>query len=343
MNCTPLPVRSSRIESLAEAHKAGAPVSETGPATDQVLTGLAGALHGALKAGRDESAANLYRRAQKLAADNGRLQGDAWKDLRKGMLPPLQTRLEKSYAAANADAFAQTKAVAKSLEVDPHSLDPAWSRVVIAPPQAGKVIHSAGPTVVMVQPGSGGKPGVAFMREEVSRAEYAQFANSTGRPVAHCRNRTAPITIKKRTWTSPGFPQTGAHPAVCVSFEDATAYAQWLSQRTGETYRLPTASEWRQAANYKGSGDACVDGRIDCGQDGTVAVSQGPASPLGLIGVHGNAREWSSDCAGGCKQRLVNGLGWRDGANRADPIRSSGFDAAVGFDDVGFRLVREMP
>jgi len=180
------------------------------------------------------------------------------------------------------------------------------------------------------------------MRQEVSRAEYAQFASSTGRPNAQCRNRLALIAMKKRTWVAPGFTQTGDHPAVCVSFEDATAYAQWLSQRTGEKFRLPTGAEWRQIASYKGSGDACQDGRIDCGQNGTVPVNQGPASPLGLTGVRGNAREWLSDCAGSCRKHLVTGSGWRDNASRADPNRTSGLDASLGFDDVGFRLVREV-
>jgi formylglycine-generating enzyme required for sulfatase activity len=81
---------------------------------------------------------------------------------------------------------------------------------------------------------------------------------------------------------------------------------------------------------------------VDCGQDGTAPAGSGPSSPLGLNGVRGNAREWLSDCAGGCRQHLVSGLGWRDNATHPDPVRSSGFDAAVGFDDVGFRLVREV-
>jgi formylglycine-generating enzyme required for sulfatase activity len=180
------------------------------------------------------------------------------------------------------------------------------------------------------------------MREEVSRADYASFANATHRQIARCRNRTAPISFKRRTWQNPGFSQTDSHPAVCVSYEDARAYAQWLSARTGETWRLPSASEWRQVASYKGSGNACQDGRVDCGQDGTAPAGSGPSSPLGLVGVRGNAREWLSDCAGGCRQHLVSGLGWRDSASNPDPARSSGFDAAVGFDDVGFRLVREV-
>ena len=96
-------------------------------------------------------------------------------------------------------------------------------------------MRSAGPATVLVMPGAAGSPGVAVMRQEVSRAEYAQFASSTGRPNAQCRNRLALIAMKKRTWVAPGFTQTGDHPAVCVSFADASAYAEWLSQRTGET------------------------------------------------------------------------------------------------------------
>jgi formylglycine-generating enzyme required for sulfatase activity len=257
-------------------------------------------------------------------------------------LPPLLLRrLENSQAAADGDALLHAKALASALEVDPGKLEPAWSRPM-PPAKPGKVLRSNGPTVVLVKSGAGGSPGVAFMRTEVSRADYAQFASSTGRPIARCRNRLAPITLKKRTWVAPGFSQTGSHPAVCVCFDDAQAYARWLSQSTGDRYRLPMQSEWRQIASYRGTGNACQDGRIDCGQSGTIPAGAGPVSPLGLAGVRGNAREWLTDCVGGCSRHLVTGLGWRDKASRADPFRSSGFDADTGFDDVGFRLVREV-
>ena len=95
-------------------------------------------------------------------------------------------------------------------------------------------------------------------------------------------------------------------------------------------------------ASYRGSGSACADGRVDCGQHGTIGAGLGPSSPLGLTGVRGNAREWLSDCVGACRQHLVGGLGWRDNASRADPVRSSGFDAGTGLDDTGFRLVRDV-
>jgi formylglycine-generating enzyme required for sulfatase activity len=182
------------------------------------------------------------------------------------------------------------------------------------------------------------------MREEVSRADYAAFAGKTGRPVTRCKNRLVPINFKKRTWSAPGFDQTGEHPAVCVSYEDAAAYANWLSEKTGAIFRLPSSTEWKRIASYTGSGNACQDGRVSCGGEGTVPTGQGPASPLGLMGAKGNVREWLSDCAGGgCREHLVGGVGWRDSATRAQGNSTDGMNADTGFDDVGFRLVREVP
>ena len=48
----------------------------------------------------------------------------------------------------------------------------------------------------------------------------------------------------RRHWRSPGFTQTDRHPVVCVSINDARAYARWLSDQTGGSYRLPTHVEW---------------------------------------------------------------------------------------------------
>ena len=96
------------------------------------------------------------------------------------------------------------------------------------------------------------------------------------------------------------------------------------------------------APDYRGSGNACQDGRIDCGTEGTVAANQGPLSPLGLAGLRGNVREWTSNCSRGCQRRLVAGLGWRDAADRGTPGQSNDFEADTGLDDVGFRLVREV-
>jgi formylglycine-generating enzyme required for sulfatase activity len=48
----------------------------------------------------------------------------------------------------------------------------------------------------------------------------------------------------KRPWKKPPFPQTDDHPAVEISWDDAKAFCEWLTQKEGKTYRLPSDHEW---------------------------------------------------------------------------------------------------
>ena len=54
--------------------------------------------------------------------------------------------------------------------------------------------------------------------------------------------------VSGSTWRNPGFPQEDNHPVVCVSWNDAVAFCNWLSKKEAKTYRLPTEAEWEYAA-----------------------------------------------------------------------------------------------
>ncbi len=309
--------------------------------SDEVIAFYARRIVTAAEAGKDTEALDDHARVAPFVGDMARADGPAWTSMREALVPVLLARLQAGLDAMDADAVARTKSLAGTLGIESSQLEPAWSQSVRLP-KAGDAIDDNGVAMVLVSLPRDGRPGLAAMRAEVTRAEYAAFDAATRRADARCRNRIAPISLKRRGWDDPGFSQAGSHPVVCVSFDDARAYAQWLGSRNGKTYRLPTRAEWVPLASYRGTGNACRDGRIACGSEGTVAASQGPASHLDLTGMRGNAREWLSDCDRGCTRRLAGGIGWRDPSARANPTGTNDFDADTGFDDIGFRLVREV-
>jgi outer membrane protein OmpA-like peptidoglycan-associated protein len=129
-------------------------------------------------------------------------------------------------------------------------------------------------------------------------------------------------------------------PVMNVSWQDASQYAQWLSQKTGRHYRLPTEAEWEYAAraglsphHLKGELPDAPDCDNCVGQWAnlqTAPVGRLEPNPFGLFDTHGNVWEWVSDCADcNCESRILRGaaLGNGKAVSRASRrLRNSGSD-----------------
>jgi formylglycine-generating enzyme required for sulfatase activity len=139
---------------------------------------------------------------------------------------------------------------------------------------------------------------------EVTRSQYDAFLKAT----AYDQGNTCSIwTGTRYTPTlgnnvrNPGFAQTENHPATCVSWRDAKAYAKWLSKRTGFTYRLLTEAEWEYAARAGATTAFATGAILDAAQvnfnaHSTQPVGQYAANAFGLHDMQGNVWEWTEDC-----------------------------------------------
>lgn len=96
---------------------------------------------------------------------------------------------------------------------------------------------------------------------------------------------------------------------VFVSYQDAVDYCQWLSQKEGKNYRLPTEAEWEYACRagsyfpyYMGDGlpDAYRKNQQTARDPQPVSLKVGQTEPnaFGLYDMHGNVEEWCLDWYG---------------------------------------------
>jgi formylglycine-generating enzyme required for sulfatase activity/predicted Ser/Thr protein kinase len=158
---------------------------------------------------------------------------------------------------------------------------------------------------------------------EVTVGEFREFVDATSRKITGCTVYEGSWRERPDlSWSDVGYPQTSTHPVACVSWSDALDYTAWLSHKTGQRYRLPSASEWEYAAragseaprpwsnelaaacNIANVADLsaaqrypgwkvhpCNDGYVYSAPVGSFAPNS-----FGLYDMLGNVFEWVQDC-----------------------------------------------
>lgn len=185
---------------------------------------------------------------------------------------------------------------------------------------------------------------LAVGKFDVTRGEFAEFVAEakyhTGRDGCVGFTGKSFETNNAYNWKNPGFPQTDDHPVVCVSWQDANAYATWLSRKTGKPYRLLSEAEWEYAARGGRRTPYWWGKRIETGcafanmadlrakrvfpwwgvsncDDRYVFTSPVGAyapNPAGLYDISGNAWQWVLDCWNrDYAHAPANGAAWQAG------------------------------
>ncbi|MEO5373459.1 MAG: formylglycine-generating enzyme family protein [Alphaproteobacteria bacterium] len=165
-------------------------------------------------------------------------------------------------------------------------------------------------------------------------------------------------------------------PVINVSWDDAQAYAQWLSRKTGHVYRLPSEAEWEYAARAGtttpfhfgqtiSTDQANYDGNYSYGigikgeyRRQTVPVGRFPANAFGLYDIHGNVREWVGDgwhstydgapVDGGVWriivsfERVVRGGSWNYLPGSLRSAMRDWVDTGTRISNLGFRIARTL-
>ncbi|TAN03878.1 MAG: hypothetical protein EPN36_10710 [Rhodanobacteraceae bacterium] len=318
------------------------------------------------KAWRDDrkpgEAVGLLRQGDALAEHAAAPARQAWLSDRSQLAQQVGDAIERAARRHDASKIKALAPLAKALPAKfPAGFDlaaaerAANTRVVAAPMAGTRMRDPHGPLLVYV-PAVGKLPAFAIERVEVTRADYAVFARATHRPAPRCLAAHNPFSrFRHLTWRAPGFAQAGDHPAVCVSWDDAAAYAAWLSKTTREDYRLPSSAEWRRAARGMPERDnPCQLGNVDdvsrrsrfdddrwsC-NDGaayTAPVGHYASSSVGAYDMYGNVSEWLAGGSAGA--RAFRGRSWRDGSHVSVLDNIGSADSDVGYTSVGFRVVR---
>jgi formylglycine-generating enzyme required for sulfatase activity/serine/threonine protein phosphatase PrpC len=193
----------------------------------------------------------------------------------------------------------------------------------------------------------------AVSQYEITFAQYDLFAKATGRKIPDA------LYMDRAT-----------HPVIFVSWDDAYYFTKWLSEETGEKYRLASEAEWEYMASTGKTttfwwGFDEEPNRAHCfgcgtGLDPRKPTKVGSFEPnaFGVYDTAGNVSEWVHDCwhdnykgapkyaevweGGDCSFRAVRGGAYSTPPQSIRSIKRDKFKSDKAYDHIGIRVVREI-
>jgi hypothetical protein len=263
----------------------------------------------------------------------------AWQDASQRLGRPAATRIavanhldralrtELDNAIAAYDRSRGESALAMIALIDRPSAGLAGRRDLLLqiPRGADGIVDKDGPRLRVIKAPTYTRKGAAISVMPVSAALYARFASATGREPARCGTDAATAETAQ------------AEAARCLTYDDATAFARWFADRSGQSYRLPSVAEWRSASDLglTGKGPVIRVWSRDCNIVRTVQQPNRLRRGLGKVrealGGRGVAGEVSQRCQG---QLSLGPLG----TDSATSAHSGSVRAA----NIGIGLVRDI-
>lgn len=229
------------------------------------------------------------------------------------------------------------------------------------------------------------KHGFSMGKTPVTVAQFRAFVDETGHRTSDSCFTQHQVdghfiyeSVRGYTWRSPGFPQDDRHPVVCVSGEDAEAYAVWLSNKTGHQYAVPNDAQYEYAlragttTSFFWGNDRAQANDIACQYSNQPDLDQGKAmgnvpmgweyrfqcndgyaytspvanykpNPWGLYDMQGNIWEWVSDCWNeNYKGAPADGSTWATGDCDARSSRGGSYGNAAFSAYAGIRAPRHV-
>ena len=137
------------------------------------------------------------------------------------------------------------------------------------------------------------------------------------------------------------------HPVVNVSYEDAVAYCEWLTEHSPNyayKYRLPTQEEWELAAGHMPKDASINAANVESGTTDVYyyysIYTNGAQSLSGCLDMWGNAWEWLATPHTNGQMKIKGGAFDEDRSQCRTEERGNGRDPTQGYPNVGFRLIR---